>query len=335
MNLSIKKQFIFWLIPVGLLFLWYFRFLIFPFLAGLIFGSSIQSLAYYLNYRLKINFYLAVFLIYIILSFFIITLFYLTIKVLIEQTPSLLEKLQPYTSIFKSLGIKTRWQDILSLSDYVTNVLKFISSFLESLLSLGLIFIISLYISLSKNFPENVFNLFNFGGRYFKMWRIIRRKLSFWLLGQITAMVFIGLITYIFFGLILKVKYALLISLVAGLLEIVPILGPIATLIIALFIIFLENSSYVLPTIIFSFLLQQFENHFLIPLIMKKAINLHPLLVILGISIGAKIYGILGIITILPILGGVVEIFNLARSSKGRTPPSGGGDPGSNPGLAT
>jgi predicted PurR-regulated permease PerM len=105
-------------------------------------------------------------------------------------------------------------------------------------------------------------------------------------------MIFIGLSTYIFLGLILKVKYALLISLIAGLLEAVPILGPIITLIIAFLIIFLEN-------------------HFLVPLVMRKALALNPLLIILGILIGAKIGGILGIIIIIPILGSVIEILKI------------------------
>jgi predicted PurR-regulated permease PerM len=124
-------------------------------------------------------------------------------------------------------------------------------------------------------------------------------------------MIFVGFATYIFVGLILKVKYGLLISLIAGIFEAVPILGPIATLIFASMIVFLENPSYILPTIIFFILLQQLENHFLVPLVMRKALALNPLLIILGILIGAKIGGILGIIIIIPILGSVIEILKI------------------------
>jgi predicted PurR-regulated permease PerM len=126
-------------------------------------------------------------------------------------------------------------------------------------------------------------------------------------------MIFIGLATYIFVGLILKVKYGILIGLIAGILEAVPILGPVITLIIASIIIFLENPAYILPTIIFFILLQQLENHFLVPLVMKKALALNPLFVILGILIGAKIGGILGIIIMIPILGSVIEVLKIRR----------------------
>jgi predicted PurR-regulated permease PerM len=313
MDESLKKNIIFWLIPLILLFLWYFKEIIIPFLAGVIIGSAIQSLAFYLSYRLKINYYLGVALIYLFFIFLIITTFYLTIKVLIEELPPLLEKLQPYISLIKNLDIKAQWTDIFSISDYLPNIARFLFGFLESFFSLILILVISIYVSLTKKFPEDVFSFFKFNEEHTKIWRRIRRKISFWFLGQIILMIFIGLATYIFVGLILKVRYALLISLVAGLLEFVPILGPIITLTIASIIVFLENPNYILLTIVFFILLQQFENHFLVPLVMKKATALNPLLVILGILVGAKIGGILGIIIIIPILGSVIEILKIRR----------------------
>jgi predicted PurR-regulated permease PerM len=272
-------------------------------------------LGFYLSYRVKINYYLAVSLIYLFSIFLITATFYLTIKVLIEEIPSLLEKIQPYISLVKNLDIKAKWTDILSLSDYLPNILRFLSNFFGGFLSLILIFVVSLYVSLAKNFPEDIFSFLKFKEEYFKIWRRIRRKISFWFLGQIVLMIFVGFATYIFVGLILKVKYGLLISLIAGIFEAVPILGPIATLIFASMIVFLENPSYILPTIIFFILLQQLENHFLVPLVMRKAVALNPLLIILGILIGAKIGGILGIIIIIPILGSVIEFLKIRRIS--------------------
>ncbi len=313
---SLKKNVIFWLIPLFLLSLWYLKGIIIPFLAGVIIGSAIQSLGFYLSYRVKINYYLAVFLIYLLSIFLILATFYLTIKVLIEEIPSLLEKIQPYISLVKNLDVKAKWPDIISLSDYLPNILRFLSNFFGGFLSLILIFVVSLYVSLSKNFPEDIFSFLKFKDEYFKIWRRIRRKISFWFLGQIILMSFIGLATYIFLGLILKVKYGLLISLIAGILEAVPILGPTVTLIFASTIVFLENPSYILPTIIFFILLQQLENYFLVPLVMRKALSLNPLLIILGILIGAKIGGILGIIIIIPILGSIIEVLKIRRISQ-------------------
>jgi predicted PurR-regulated permease PerM len=314
MDESLKKNIIFWLIPLVILSLWYLKGIIIPFLVGVIIGSAMQSLAYYLSYRLKINYYVSILIIYLFSVFLIVTTFYLTIKVLIEEIPSLLEKIQPYISLVKNLDIKTKWADILSLSDYLLNILRLLSNFFGGFLSLILIFVVTFYVSLAKNFPEDTFSFLKFKEEYFKTWRIIRRKISFWFLGQIILMAFIGFATYIFLGLILKVKYALLISLIAGILEAVPILGPTITLIFAMMIVFLENPSYILPTIIFFILLQQLENHFFVPLVMRKALALNPLLIILGILIGAKIGGILGIIITIPILGSVIEVLKIINA---------------------
>jgi predicted PurR-regulated permease PerM len=316
MEESLKKNIIFWLIPVLFLALWYFKEIIIPFLAGVIIGSATQSLAFYLNYRLKINYYFAVSLIYFLSIFLILALLYLTIKVLIEEIPSLLEKIPPYISLVNNLDIKAKWADILYLRDYFPNIFRLLSNFFGGFLSLILIFVVSLYVGLIKNFPEDIFSFLKFKEEDFRIWRIVRRKISFWFLGQIVLMIFIGFATYIFLGLILKVKYSLLISLIAGIFEAVPILGPIVAFIFASTIIFLENPSYILPTIIFFILLQQLENHFLVPLVMKKALSLNPLLIILGILIGAKIGGILGIIIIIPILGSVIEISKIRRTSE-------------------
>jgi len=307
----LKKNVVFWLIPFVFLFLWYFKGIILPFLTGILVGSAIQSLAFYSSYRLKINYYLSIFLIYLFSFLLIVVTFYLIIKVLVEELPQVLEKIQPYISLIRKFEIQSRWADIFSLSDYLPNVIRFFTNFIGGFFSLILIFVISLYVSLAKNFPQEVLPFLNIKEEYLKIWRKLRRKISFWFLGQIILMLLIGLFTYIYLGLILKIKYSLLISLTAGLLEIVPVLGPIITLIIASFIIYLENPAYVLPTIIFFILLQQIENHFLVPLVMKKALALNPLLIILGILIGAKIGGILGIIIILPILGGFFEIIRL------------------------
>ena len=308
---TLKKNIVFWLIPLVFLFFWYFKGIILPFLTGILIGSAIQSLAFYSSYRLKINYYLSIFLIYLFSLLLIVVTFYLITKVLIEELPQVLEKIQPYISLIRKFDIQSRWADIFSLSDYLPNVIRFFTNFIGGFFSLILIFVISLYVSLAKNFPQEVLPFLNIKEEYLKIWRKLRRKISFWFLGQIILMLLIGLFTYIYLGLILKIKYSLLISLTAGLLEIVPVLGPIITLIIASFIIYLENPAYVLPTIIFFILLQQIENHFLVPLVMKKALALNPLLIILGILIGAKIGGILGIIIILPILGGFFEIIRL------------------------
>ncbi len=312
----IKDSIIFWLVPVLIICLFYFKDIILIFLTSLILGSIIQSLAFFINHRLKINYYFTVILFYFLILITLIFIFYILINVILNELPSLLEKINPYVNLLKNLSFIKNIQNFISFDDYIKNVFNILNFIFNSLAFLILILVTSFYISLSKNFPENLLTFFNINEEYGKIFRYIRRKLSFWFMGQVILMLFIGIIVYIFLALILKIKYAFLLSLTAAILEFIPILGPLITLLIIIFIVSLENFNLIIPTVIFFVLLQQIENHFLVPLIMHKAINIHPLLIIFGVIIGAKIGGILGIFVIIPIIGVLIEFFKLLKIKK-------------------
>ena len=319
----LKKAYIFWLIPVFLLSLWYFKEIIIPFLAGFIIGSAIQSLSFYLSHKIKINYYLAVIFIYSLFLFLISITLYLIFQVFLQEIPTLLEKFNSVLAKIKfsdsfsgKINLNDYFGKIFSFSDYFFYLLNFISIFFGSFISFILILVISFYVSFFKNIPENILLFFNVENKYLKIIHFIRRKIAFWFVGLIFLMLFIGISTYIFTAFVLKLKYALVISLAAGIFEALPILGPIITLVLALFVVFLENPSYILPTIIFFISIQQLENHLLVPLVMRKAISLNPILIILGILIGSKIGGVLGIIIVTPILGSIIETIKLLKIDK-------------------
>jgi predicted PurR-regulated permease PerM len=99
-------------------------------------------------------------------------------------------------------------------------------------------------------------------------------------------------------------KYALLIALIAGLLEAVPNIGPTITLIITLIIAIASGGSIpiLIYIIIMFMLLQQIEALFLVPIVMKKAVNLHPIVSILGVLGGFSVAGVLGALLSMPVL---------------------------------
>ena len=321
MNYELKKALIFWLIPILFLGFWYLRGPLLAFLSGIFIGLAIQTFALFINYRFKLNYYLSVFLIYLVFIFLIALVSYLTFQILIEELPKLFQKLEPYLKEFRlqNFYLESKWQNLFSFgSDYLPNVFRLLYNFFGDLFSLVLIFVASLYVAFDKNFLQPIFKIFPDHKReiYEKTWRRIKRKVSFWFLGQIVLMIFIGVFSYLFVGPILKINYAPLIGLLAGLLEIVPVIGPLFTLIVVSLITFLDKPEFVFLVISYFILLQQFENHFLVPLVMKRTVSLNPLLVIFGVLVGSKIGGVLGIIIVLPILGILVEIFHLMTESK-------------------
>jgi predicted PurR-regulated permease PerM len=129
----------------------------------------------------------------------------------------------------------------------------------------------------------------------------IRDKLTFWIRAQLILSVIIGITTFIVLSL-LGVRYAAALALIAALLEFVPFLGPIIAAVPA-FIIAFTQGGVVLFLVVLAFyvVLQQAENHILVPKIMQKAVGLNPVVSIVALLIGAQLAGILGAILAIPV----------------------------------
>jgi len=130
-----------------------------------------------------------------------------------------------------------------------------------------------------------------------------------WLQGQMFLMLIIFALDYL--GLLLiGAPYALVLALIAGILEIIPYIGPIVSAIIAVSISFLHDPVTGLLVLALFVLVQQLEGYVLTPLVMKRAVGLNPVVVILALMIGAKLGGVLGIIIAVPIATAFSEIVN-------------------------
>jgi len=135
----------------------------------------------------------------------------------------------------------------------------------------------------------------------------VQVKLGKWLRGQLFLMFFVGALTYIGL-LILGVKFALVLALMAGLLELIPYAGPILSAVPALIIASTQSLLMAVLVAILYFMVQQIENHFLVPKIMQKAVGLNPIITIVAILVGAKLGGILGAILAVPVVT-VISMF--------------------------
>ena len=128
----------------------------------------------------------------------------------------------------------------------------------------------------------------------------IKSKIGKWLLGQLALMIIIAIFVYI--GLSLAgVPYALVLSIFAGIMEIIPYIGPIISAIPGIILGFLVSPTIGLLALAVYVIAQQFENHIIVPQIMKKAVGLNPIVVILALIVGAKLGGTLGAILAIPV----------------------------------
>ena len=112
----------------------------------------------------------------------------------------------------------------------------------------------------------------------------------------------INTIEYLTIFLIIKHPNFLLLGLLAGILSIIPIIGGITTNIIALSLAFITNYKLFIRTIIGILILTILDGYIISPLVYNKSNKIHPILSILAIYIGSKIFGILGTIIAMPML---------------------------------
>lgn len=188
------------------------------------------------------------------------------------------------------------------------------STVAELLISALTIMMISIYMVARKEPAYNgILNLMP--KKYSKIFAPFIRKvevsLGSWLIGQLVAMLSIGIATYflivipaIFIPGYQLASYAIPIALMAGLLEALPSIGPLITFIVTVILALGTSGIGVVVYIAIAFIaLQQLEGIFLIPMVMKRAIGIDPILSILGIIAGFQLGGIVGALIAIPLIG--------------------------------
>ncbi len=128
----------------------------------------------------------------------------------------------------------------------------------------------------------------------------LEKRLGSWARAQLTLMVAIASANFI--GLtLLGVPFALPLSILAGILEIVPYIGPVIAAAPAVIIGFGISPVIGLATASLAFLVQQLENYVLVPKIMQKATGVNPIVTLLSLAIGFRLAGILGLLIAVPV----------------------------------
>ncbi|MHB1005468.1 MAG: AI-2E family transporter [Chloroflexota bacterium] len=161
-----------------------------------------------------------------------------------------------------------------------------------------------------------------------------RDKVGGWLIGQLLLSVIIGAVTFVGL-LVLGIPYALLLAVVAAIGELIPMLGPIFSAVPAVVIATFKSPLLGLLTVALYILIQQLENHIVVPQVMRRAIDLPPLLVIVALLMGGEVLGIVGAILALPVAASLSVLYaevlaardrnEARRKAEAESTPAGGG----------
>jgi predicted PurR-regulated permease PerM len=120
---------------------------------------------------------------------------------------------------------------------------------------------------------------------------------------------------------IVGVPYALVLGIFAGLMEIIPYVGPIIAAIPGVILGFIISPTVGFLALLVYLLAHQFEGNVVVPIVMKKAVGLNPIAVILALLIGAKLAGILGAVLSIPIAASIsVYVGDAMEHKSGKRP---------------
>lgn len=295
-------------------------------LFSLVIASGVDPAATWFQKR-KIPRVLAVIIVYLITFSFLGGMFYLIIpNTFTELTsfsnnlPAYLEKPFEAGTVDKIFGnLPSFVRD--ALGAFLSNVSDYISSFsvgffgiasaaVGGAMSLVLIIVLSFYLSMQEKGVENFLKIIiparneNYA---IGLWQRWKKKIGLWLQGQILLGFIVGVLVYI--GLtLLQVEYALTFALLAALLELIPIFGPILSAIPPVLVALTQSPTLALEVGILYIIIQQFENHLIYPLVVRKIVGVPSIMVILALVIGLEIGGFFGMLLAIPLAVVVIEI---------------------------
>lgn len=150
------------------------------------------------------------------------------------------------------------------------------------------------------------------------LWLKTERKVGQWFQAQLLLGLTVGVAVYIGLSL-MHIKFALLLAIIAMVLELIPTVGPVLSAIPGVMLAFLQSPALGLWVIVFYIVVQQAESHVLTPLILGKSLGINPISVIISLLIGFKLASILGMILAVPVATIIIELIDdFARQKESR-----------------
>jgi len=173
-----------------------------------------------------------------------------------------------------------------------------------------MVFALAFFMSWEGLFVERIVRAFSpmkYADYFLGLWRRSRKKISAWFITRVIGAVFVGLCTYLVLA-IFNVKYAFVLSLIAGLADLVPFIGPLVSSVMIFGVTALNSFWQAVLVLLAIALIQQAENHILLLFLFKRFAGLSPILVLISLAIGGELWGVAGAILAMPLAGVIYEI---------------------------
>lgn len=318
-------------------FLYYLKGLVLIILTAIVIASAIEPATKWFK-KYKIPRIPAVLIIYILVTLFLFGVFYLFIPAILDDASGLLTILPEYIESLTESNPLTNEPIVFpevvaegvttvqgfSLGKIISNIqasftsapegfLKTLNVVFGGVLSLIFIVVFSFYFAVQETGIDDFLRIITplrHQERIIDLWRRSQVKIGLWMQGQLVLALIIGVLTHLTLT-VFGVPYALLLAILAALFELIPLFGPILAAIPAVLIAFAHGGVTLgIMIIIVYVIIQQFENHLIYPLVVKKVVGVPPLLVIIALIVGAQLAGFLGLLLSVPVAAALREFVN-------------------------
>ena len=276
--------------------------------------------------------WLAILVLYVAILGTLVGIGFLIVPPLAEQAqqlwielPAMRDRALAYLA---SKGIEFDWRSAVSETpvsggtDAVGAVFGAVAGVIGGLFGLFTILILTFYLLVeADDLRESMLRLFPTGrrARVASASRDITVKVSAWLVGQLVLGGVIGGSTAIALWL-MGIPFFYVLALIAGIGELIPVVGPILAAIPALAVASTLSLKKALLVLVFFVVQQQVENHVLVPKIMERQVGVSAVTVIVALLIGGKLLGIMGAILAIPTAAILMVVFQETRGKDRRGP---------------
>lgn len=339
LSVTITSRTIFTVLLVAVLaaLLFYLRDLVLIVLTAVVIASAMEP-GVQAMVRRGIARVLAVIAMYMFIALIFFTILFLFIPPVLSDAATFLTKL-PETLISLNISDATHgllpWGSVAdtvssaqilknistALGDSAGGALTILSAIFGGVSSFVLIVVFAFYFSVQETGVDDFLRVVtpvHEQAYVLHLWKRSQDKIGKWMQGQLILAVIVGVLLYL--GLtILGVPYALLLAVLAGIFELIPVFGQFLAAIPAIAIaVGAGGATEGILVLGLYVLIQQFEAHLIYPVVVKKVVGVPPLMVILALLVGFKLVGFLGVLLSVPIAGAIQEFVSDVDREKTR-----------------
>jgi predicted PurR-regulated permease PerM len=321
MDISLRSIFSFFLVGTLFYALYYLQDIVLVVLSSLVIAASAEPAVRALTARNMRRAFAASIVYFSIVGLFSV-IGYMFIPALLEQTANLVNDLPKYAAESSAVEFTAPVLGTVSSADAVHKIQALISDVSSNpfgalayifggIFGLLLVFIFSFYFTMEEKGVDEFLRIVTPAQHehyVLDLWSRVKSKIELWMQGQLLLGIIVGVLTFLLLT-IFGIPHALVLAVLAGTFELIPLFGPTLSALPAFGIAYAAGGiTLALIALGIYVVIQQFENHLIYPLVVTKVVGVSPVMVILALAVGVKLAGFFGVLLAVPAAALIQEI---------------------------